>query len=79
MKTINISTDKIICDYCNEDYTNSEELGGFLFGSYATCPKCVPRIERLANKNDELPNIRARAKPNQTFKNFLEEIRSRYV
>lgn len=33
--------DMVLCDYCDEDYTNSEEEGGFLFGSYAICPKCL--------------------------------------
>jgi len=38
--------DTVVCDLCNENYTNSEAEGGCLVGSYAYCPKCVNRVEQ---------------------------------
>jgi hypothetical protein len=31
----------VLCDSCNDDYTNSETQGGILVGSYAICPECA--------------------------------------
>lgn len=33
--------DSVICDVCGQDYTDSNESGGLLFGSNAYCPKCA--------------------------------------
>lgn len=33
--------DEVICDLCNSDYTESEQEGGLLVGSWAVCPECV--------------------------------------
>ena len=37
--------DTVVCDFCNDDYTESEEQGGCLIGSYAICPKCEKEVE----------------------------------
>jgi hypothetical protein len=37
--------DTVLCDFCNDDYTDSEEEGGILVGSYAVCPQCAPTID----------------------------------
>ena len=67
--------DIVVCDYCSEDYTESDEHGGFLFGSYATCPKCAakmrPDIERYGEEN----HIRARCPEGKSFADFIREIR----
>lgn len=65
----------VVCDFCNEDYTDSDEPGGFLFGSYGTCPKCVPRIEIAAKHHNEEDLIRERALPGETFKAFSLRMR----
>lgn len=47
--------DSVFCDRCGTDYTKSDESGGFLFGSYAYCPKCaeksLPQIRRCGEEH----------------------------
>ena len=47
--------DEVICDFCNDSYTESEETGGCSVGSYAICPQC-------AKKLTEEPDQRCREK-----------------
>lgn len=63
--------DRVVCDYCNEDFTNSKLQGGFLFGSYATCPNCAPRALRDAKKYGELNRITKTCPEGMTFKEFV--------
>ena len=35
----------VVCDFCSEDYTDSDEQGGILYGSYAVCPTCAPKMK----------------------------------
>lgn len=65
----------VVCDLCNADYTNSDDKGGFLFMSKGVCPKCAPRFEAEAKKYNEEGFIKARAKPEQTFRDFILELR----
>jgi hypothetical protein len=37
--------DTVLCDLCNDDYTNSDAQGGVLVGSYAICPRCAPEFD----------------------------------
>lgn len=62
---------RVVCDYCNDDFTNSDECGGFLFGSYATCPKCAPRILKDATKYDELNRITKTCPDGMSFREFV--------
>jgi hypothetical protein len=66
---------KVICDYCDKDYTNSNETGGFLFGSYATCPECAPRIIENARKYGEENHIRAICPPELSFRDWVYTLR----
>lgn len=61
----------VLCDFCAQDYTNSTEEGGLLFGSYATCPQCAPKIEADAAKYNETKHITRRANPGQSFADFV--------
>ena len=45
--------DSVVCDYCNADFTNSDEVGGVLVGSYAVCPHCAPKALETAKKCHE--------------------------
>ena len=36
--------DTVLCDFCNDDYTDSDAQGGALVGSYAICPQCASEI-----------------------------------
>lgn len=37
--------ESVVCDFCNDDFTESEETGGALIGSYAICPKCTAGVK----------------------------------
>lgn len=67
--------DCVVCDVCSEDFTNSDEQGGFLFGSYGVCPVCAPRFEANVHACGEGKYIRDRAEPGETFKAFVIRIR----
>ena len=32
--------DTVVCDFCNGDYTESDEQGGLIIDGYAICPRC---------------------------------------
>lgn len=66
-----IEFDDVICDWCGEDYTNSDAVGGLTFGSKACCPVCVPKVEALAKQHNEEQYIGQRAAEGQTFKDFV--------
>lgn len=42
----------VICDRCNTDYTESDETGGLIIGSWAYCPKCVKEIHSQLSERD---------------------------
>lgn len=44
---------QVLCDFCNVDYTDSDEIGGVLLGSKAACPKCEPGIRQGAREHNE--------------------------
>ena len=68
----------VVCDSCNEDYTTSKAKGGFIFGSYAYCPECTPRMLENIKKYGEEEYIVAMAKPGQSFGDFIREYRSNH-
>jgi hypothetical protein len=35
----------VVCDLCDENYTNSDAVGGFVFESKGVCPKCASMAE----------------------------------
>ena len=67
--------DTVICDQCNKDFTDSEESGGFIFGSHAYCPNCgkdsLPRIKGY----DEEKHIKATCPRDMSFKDFVLQYR----
>lgn len=73
-ETIDIG-DVVICDICNEDFTDSQETGGVLFGSYGVCPRCTPRLLEDVKKHNEEHLIHAKAQPSETFKAFSLRMR----
>jgi hypothetical protein len=58
--------DDVLCDFCNGDYTKSEETGGCQVGSYAICPKCAKKLEAVPDQ---------RAAKNETFRDFVYRLR----
>lgn len=75
MKRSSISAIRCLCDQCNEDYTNSDEQGGILFGSHAVCPKCEARVFDGAVKYGEVNEIRAHCPDGMSFKNWVLQLR----
>jgi hypothetical protein len=65
----------VLCDLCNKDYTNSDECGGILFSGKAVCPDCVGDFMKSIVKYKEERFIKALAKPNETFRDFVYRIR----
>lgn len=65
--------DRVLCDYCSDDYTDSDEQGGILFGSYATCPKCEPKIRKDAEKYNEQDHIKASCPKGKSFADWVRE------
>lgn len=66
---------EVYCDICNEDYSNSDESGGFVFTSKGYCPKCA--VEGLKNirKYNEEQYIKAVCPEGMSFKDFIIEYR----
>jgi hypothetical protein len=64
------------CDICNEDYTNSDERGGFLLQSKAVCPKCQDRVHADVVRYGEEQYIRKWCPPDMSFKEWCLELRS---
>lgn len=65
----------VLCDYCNEDYTESKECGGIIFGSHAICPKCADRALITIKECGEEEYIKALCGPDQSFGDFVRKYR----
>lgn len=60
--------DTVVCDFCNEDYTESNKVGGLIVGGYAICPKC--------EKHSMLRDADYVSKPGESFKAFVIRTRT---
>lgn len=67
--------DIVVCDFCNKDYTDSAEPGGFLFGSKGVCPACAPKMLESIQRYQEESYIRERANDGESFKDFIVRMR----
>ncbi|MEK7561044.1 MAG: hypothetical protein AAB539_03760 [Patescibacteria group bacterium] len=65
--------DTVVCDFCNLDYTDSDESGGVLIGSFAVCPRCAPDAIRNAEKYHE--PVDAVCPPHKSFKQWVLDMR----
>ena len=63
----------VVCDFCNLDYTNSDEEGGILIGSWAVCPLCAPEALRNADQYHE--PIDAVCPHGKSFRQWVLELR----
>ena len=66
----------VLCDYCSEDYTTSNDTGGILFSSYAICPKCAPNALKSIKGFKEEAYIQSEAMEGETFRDFVLRIRN---
>ena len=53
----------------------SKESGGFIFGSYAYCPRCAPGHLKNIRRYGEDRYIKAQCAENQSFADFVREYR----
>ncbi len=65
--------DAVVCDFCNLDYTDSDEHGGVLVSSYAVCPRCAPTTIENAHKYNE--PVDAFCPEDKSFKEWVLELR----
>ena len=72
VKVIDVG-DKVYCDLCGEDKSESDSSGGFLFQSKAVCPDCAPHFEVSINDYSEQHLIRGRCPPEKSFANWVRE------
>ena len=66
---------KVICDYCDHDYTESTLPGGLIFESKAVCPRCEPRIRASIRHYNEKRHIKAENSLMVPFAQFVREFR----
>ena len=66
---------EVYCDMCGDDYTHSDKIGGFLFGSKACCPVCQSAMIPDIKKYDEEYLIRDIASDGETFNQFVMRLR----
>lgn len=65
----------VVCDVCNDDYIDSNESGGFLFGSHAYCPKCAAKnIEAIRTYGEE-GYIEEWCPPDMSFRDWVLQLR----
>lgn len=61
----------VVCDMCDVDYTDLPDMGGFIFTSYAYCPKCaVSHLPKIRGYGEER-FIRATCPEGQSFADFV--------
>lgn len=60
--------DTVICDFCNDDFTNSLRGGGALIGSWAICPSCADKPENRS--------VSRRNPVGVPFKDFVLKLRN---
>ena len=65
----------VVCDICDEDYTDSPETGGFIFGSTAYCPKCADKGMKSIKQYNEEHYIKAVCPEGKSFGDFVREYR----
>ena len=63
----------VLCDICNRDFTDSDESGGFLFGSYAIGPCCAEQQLEEIRKYDEEHIIKGYCPADKPFANWVRE------
>ena len=76
MKEIIDIGESVICDVCGEDYSNSNESGGWLFVSNAYCPKCAtPEALKKIQGYGEEKYLKAFCPSHLSFKDWVLELR----
>jgi hypothetical protein len=67
--------DMVVCDSCNENWTDRPESGGFLFHSKAVCPACAPEYEASVQRLKEERFLGQRCPPDLSFADWVRRLR----
>lgn len=65
----------VLCDDCNEDFTDRADSGGIVFQSKGLCPVCAPIWISRAEEYNETYAIKARCPNGVSFADFIREYR----
>jgi hypothetical protein len=68
--------DTVLCDYCNADYTESDDTGGLIVGSDAVCPRCEPDTREWLRRSGQARAITAVCPAGMSFWRFVLNIRN---
>ena len=66
---------QVLCDSCNEDYTDRPDSGGIIFGSNGYCPVCTARTMPDIIRYSEQCHIKATCPPDMSFADFVRDYR----
>ena len=67
--------DETICDFCNRDFTDRPDKGGFVVHGYGVCPICAPRSLKNLEKFGELDFIETVCGADETFCEMVRRYR----
>lgn len=65
----------VVCDFCDDDYTDKDTGGGFIFGSKAVCPSCEGETRKSIAGYGEEHYIKAECPEGQSFADFVRGYR----
>lgn len=65
----------VVCDICDQDWTDRPESGGYLFCSYGYCPDCADKGLNSIKRYNEERYIRAFCEPGVSFADFIRRLR----
>lgn len=65
----------VLCDFCDEDYTESDETGGFLFGRKAVCPHCAGKTMASIRRYKEEEYVAGVCPESMPFADWIRSIR----
>ena len=71
---VKLDDSRVLCDFCNKDWTDSNVSGGIMFSGKSCCPECEPGIEETALQNDEERHITARCPRTISYSEWTEKI-----
>ena len=67
--------ERVFCDWCDAEWTNRKESGGFLLISKAICPDCAPKVMADLIRNGELQYVRADCPEGLSFRDWCLRLR----
>ena len=66
----------VICDLCNANHTDTDDVGGVLLGGKAVCPACAAKYaDAIAIDEAEHPEMVRHAGESEKFGDFVRAIR----